>query len=95
MLQPSTPTFDYLPWQIMHSLLLYIQSLTTASGSRLFGSVARALDFYLGRPGSNPTIGGKFFSYASFLCYDFHVVRGGACPGTDFTSPKMVSSHRK
>ena len=31
--------------QIMHSFCVYIQSLTTASGSRLFGSVVRALDF--------------------------------------------------
>ena len=45
MLRLSIPTFDYLPWQISHSLFIYIQSLTTASGSRLFGSVIRALDF--------------------------------------------------
>ena len=31
--------------QIMHSFCVYNQSLTTASGSRLFGSVVRALDF--------------------------------------------------
>ena len=43
----------------------FIQSLTTASGSRLFSSVVRALDFYPGGPGSNPTIGGKFFQ----LCF--------------------------
>ena len=36
-----------------------------------------ALDFYPDRPGSNPTIGGNFVSYASFLYYDFHVVRRG------------------
>ena len=45
--------------------------------SRLFGSVVRVLDFYPDRPGSNPTTGGIFFSYASFLCYDSHVVRWG------------------
>ena len=37
--------------------------------------MVRALDFYPGGPGSNPTISGNFFSYASFLCYDFHVIR--------------------
>ena len=45
VLRPVTPTFDYLPWQISHSLKVYIQSLTTVSGSWLFGSVVRALDF--------------------------------------------------
>ena len=45
VLRPSTPSFDYLPLQIAHSFKVYIQSLTTASGSRLFGSVLRALDF--------------------------------------------------
>ena len=43
----------------------YIFTLTTASGSRLFGSVVRLLDFYPGRPGSNPTTGGKFIQ----LCF--------------------------
>ena len=70
-------TFDYLPWQITHSLYVYIQSLTTASGSQFFGSVVKALDFYPDRLGSKPTIGGNFFSYVSFICYDFHVVRWG------------------
>ena len=37
--------------------------------------MVRALDFYPGGPGSNPTIGGNFFSYASVFCYDFHVIR--------------------
>ena len=45
LLRPSTPASDYLPWQITYSFWVYIQSLTTASGSRLFGSVVRALDF--------------------------------------------------
>ena len=60
--------------------IICIQSLTTASGSPLFGSVVRALDFYPGRPGLHPIIGGKFFSYASFLCYDFHVKRHNSLP---------------
>ena len=46
-------------------ILLYIPSLTNASASRLFGSVVRALEFYAGRPGSNPTTGRKFFQ----LCF--------------------------
>ena len=29
VLWPITPTFDYLPWQIVHNLYTYIQSLTT------------------------------------------------------------------
>ena len=29
----------------------------------------------LSGPNSNPAIDGKFFSYALFLCYNFHVVR--------------------
>ena len=39
--------------------------MTAASESRLFGSVFRALDFYPEGPGSNPTIGAKFFQ----LCF--------------------------
>ena len=75
MLQPITPTFDYLPWEISQSLE-YIQSLTPTSESRLFGSVVRALDFYSDRPDSNPTkYGIFFFSYASWICYNFHAVR--------------------
>ena len=64
-LRHSTPTFDNLPWQVSHSLYVYIQSLTTALGSRLFGSVVRELDFYPGRQGSNPTIGERLFQ----LCF--------------------------
>ena len=47
------------------NLYVYIQSLTTASRSRLFGSVVRALDFYPDRPGSNLTKGEKFVQ----LCF--------------------------
>ena len=44
---------------------VFKQSLTTASESRLFGSVVRALVFYRGDPGSIPSVGtGNFFSYA-------------------------------
>ena len=39
-----------------------IQSLTTTSGSRLFGSVVRASDFYPGGPGSIPTSVVEIFS---------------------------------
>ena len=55
LFRPSNLFFDNLPWQISHSLYLHIQSLTTASESRLFGTVVRALDFYPDIPGSNPT----------------------------------------
>ena len=58
-------------------IYIYIQSLTITSGNRLFGSVVRALDFHPDRPGSNPKISGIFFSYASFLSFDFNVVRCG------------------
>ena len=50
-------------------MILFVSEI----GYRLFGSVVRALDFYPCKPGSNPTIAGFFFSYASFLCYDFVV----------------------
>ena len=43
-------------------LLVYYQSLTTASESRLFGSVVRALVFYRGDPGSIPSDGTGNFS---------------------------------
>ena len=43
-----------------------------ASGSWLFGSVVRALDFYPGSPGSNPIRDVGFFSNcASYLYYEF------------------------
>ena len=69
--RPITPTFGNLPWQFSHSLQVYtcIQSLTTISVSRLFGSVVGALDVYPGRLGSNPTIDGIFLS----AYYDFRV----------------------
>ena len=54
-------SYDNLPWQILHSLLVYIQYLTTAPGNRLFGSVVRALDIYSSRPGLTPMIDGIFF----------------------------------
>ena len=49
-------------------LLVYNESLTTASGSRLFGSVVRALVFYRGDPGSIPSDGtGKFSAMLYFV----------------------------
>ena len=73
----------------------YIFTLTTALGSRLFGSVVRALDFYPGRLGSNPTIGGKFIQlcFIPLLWLSCHKI--GAHPRLDFTSPKMASHHHK
>ena len=57
---------------------MYVQSLTTASGSRLFGSVVEHL--YSGGPGSNPSKAMGFFQpnlLCFVLCYGFHVVRWG------------------
>ena len=54
------PSIIYLGRFRIRSLKKYIQSRTTASESRLFGSVARALG--PDRPGSTPTTGGTFFS---------------------------------
>ena len=70
VLRPSTPTFDYLPWQISHSLYVYIQSLTSESGSRLFDCFFIRTDRV-----RIPRKAEIFFSFASFLCYDFHVIR--------------------
>ena len=50
--------------------------------------------FYPEGPGLDHTIGGIFFfSCASFLFYDPHVVKWGLV--RDFTSLKMVSRHQK
>ena len=89
------PTFFYLPWQISHSLYVYIQSLTTESESRLFGSVVRALDFYPGRPCSNPTIGGKFFQLCFIPLLQLSCHKMLAHWGSDFTLLKMASHHYK
>ena len=45
------------------------------SSSQMCGLVVRALDFYPVKPGSNPTVDWNCIWYASFLCYDFPVVR--------------------
>ena len=90
LLRPSTPTFDYLPWQITHSFEVYIQSLTTASKSRLFGSVVRALDFYPGGQGSNPTIDGKFFQLCFIPLIRLSCRKMGARPKLDFIRRKWL-----
>ena len=51
----------------MHTFCVYNQSLTTASDSRLFGSVVRALDFGPGGPGFESCQGRVIFNYALFL----------------------------
>ena len=51
----------------LHSFCLYYQSLTTASGSRLFGSVVRTLDFCPGGSRFGSLQGRVIFSYALFL----------------------------
>ena len=43
-------------------LIVYNQSLTTASESQLFGSVVRALVLYRGDPGTIPSKGAGNFS---------------------------------
>ena len=52
----------YLHMVDFAKLLVYIQSLTTASGNRLFGSVVRALVLYRGDPGSIPSKDTRNFS---------------------------------
>ena len=48
-------------------LLVFNQSLTTASESRLFGSVVRALVSYRGDPGSIPSKGMRNFSAMPYI----------------------------
>ena len=88
VLRPSTPIFDYLPWQITHSFYVFIQSLTTASGSRLFGSVVRASDFYPDRPSSNPTKGGNVFTLYLIPLLRLSCRKMGARLEKDLISPK-------
>ena len=79
---------------IIHRLWVYIQSLTIASGSLLFGSMVRALNFYPGRPDSNNTIGVTFFS-SMFHSLRISCRKIGSRSGSDFTSPKMASRNHK
>ena len=69
--------------------------MTNASGSRLFGSVVGALEFYPGGPGSIPTAGVKFFQLCFIPLLRFSCRKMKAKPGLDFTSPKMASRHHK
>ena len=95
MLQPIIPTFDTLPGQILHSLSVYIQSLTSALGNRFFGSVVRALDFIRADRVRIPRQMEFVFSYASILCYHFHVVRYEYLNSTysAFVRPIIECSH--
>ena len=68
VLWPSTPTFDYLPWQITHSFRQLRQGVN---------SLAQWLEHWIFNREDQvriPQEAGNFFSYALFLCY-FHVVR--------------------
>ena len=67
--------------QIMHSFCVYIQSLTTASGSRLFGSVFRALDFDQEVLGSNPVGVESFSAMPYFSSLRLSCRKMGARPG--------------
>ena len=87
-LWPSTPSCDNLSWQISHNLSVHIKSLTTASGSRLFGS-GKSVGFLPGNTRFESHDRRElFYSYVSFLCYDFHVVRAPAA--RDVSLPQFV-----
>ena len=61
-------------------LLVYNQSLTTASGSRLIGSVVKAMVLYRGDPGSIPSKGtGNFLAMLYFVTAIMRKM--GASPG--------------
>ena len=90
LLRPSTPTFDYLPWQITHSLYRYIFNLWQLRQRVDSDSVVRALEFYPDRPGSNPTISGKFFQLCFVPLLRLSCRKMGARPGSDFTTPKLL-----
>ena len=76
-------------------LVGYIQSQTLASGSQLFCSVVRPLDFYPGRPGSNAIIGGKCFQLCFIPLLQISCCKIGVCHRLDFSSLTMVSCHHK
>ena len=81
--------------QIMHSFCVYNLSLTTASGSRLFGSVVRALDFWPRGPGFE-SIGVESFSAMPYFCsYGFHVVRWGLVRDWTLFHQKLALHHHK
>ena len=63
----------------------YIFNLWQLRQCRLFGSVVRALDFYPGRPCSNPTTGGKFFQLCFIPLLWLSCHKMGARPRLDFT----------
>ena len=65
--------------------------MTTASESRLFDSVVRALGLYRGDPGpDSKQRHAKIFSYA-LLCYGYHVVRWGLVRYWTFVRLKRLS----
>ena len=61
--------------QIMHSFCVYIQSLTTASGNRLFCSVVRAMDFWPRGPGFESFSAMPYFSSLRLSCRKMGLVR--------------------
>ena len=58
----------YLQIEDFVLLLVYNPSLTTASESRLFGSVVRAMVLYRGDPGSIPSQGMGICSAMLYIC---------------------------
>ena len=67
-----------------------MQSLTTASGSRLFGLVVRALDFNPGGPGSLTTKCGIFFQLCFIPLLRLSCRKMGVRPGLDFIRRKWL-----
>ena len=55
----------------------------------IFGSVVRAMDFYPGRPGSNPIVSAIFFQLCFTPLLRLSCSKMGARPESDLTSPKM------
>ena len=68
--QSLSPLYLHKVDLIFAQLLVYNQSLTTASESRLFGSVVKALILYRDDPSLIP---GNF--QLALLCYGYHVVK--------------------
>ena len=78
VLRTSTPTFDYLPWQIIRIASKYIYNLWQLRQG--VDSLAQWLEHWIFNREDRVRIPGKtgyFFSYALFLCYNYHVVRHG------------------
>ena len=95
MFRPSTPTFDYLSWQIMHNLKVYIQSLTTASG---IDSLAQWLEHWIFIRTDRvriPRQEGIVFQLCFIPLLRLTCRKMGTRPRFDFILPKMALCHHK